>query len=71
MRTKRIEVTLGFMVPEWVMYIAQDHDGDWFGWEKKPEKNHVNNRWFNGGEMTHIASGHENSTWWKTLRKVA
>lgn len=71
METKRVEVTLGFMVPGWVTYIAQDGDGDWFGWEKKPVKNHNNHRWDDGGEMIHIANGHENPLWWKTLKEVA
>ena len=71
MKEKRVEVILGFMVPEWVAYVAQDGDGDWFGWEKKPKKNMGENRWSGGGEFIHIASGHENDTWFETLTEAA
>jgi hypothetical protein len=70
MKTKKVEVTLGVMVPEWVAYVAQDFDGDWFGWERKPIKDRDSTRWVDGGDMIHISLGHENIKWWTTLRAV-
>lgn len=69
-KMKEVRVEIGFVVPEWIAYVTQDADGDWFGWEEKPVIDFDESRWVNGGGRHFIASGNDNNSWMRTLREV-
>lgn len=59
--------------PEWAQYKAQDADGSWFWWERKPMAE--NGQWMHGsGREGRLACGPEgsppNPAWEQTLERV-
>lgn len=61
--------------PEWAQYKAQDADGSWFWWERKPVADAREAGWMHGpGRDGRIACGREgslpNPAWEQTLERV-
>lgn len=55
-------------VPDWVNWIAQDEDGDWYGYGNKPQN--VSYGAWGAGKGGTTKLSFQNSNWKDTLRKV-
>ena len=61
-------------LPDWVLWVAQDEDGAWWGYEVEPLQH--DKGWYENEvgrrvkiELTKTGSGIENSDWRSSLRK--
>ncbi|MDT8386903.1 MAG: hypothetical protein RQ736_05275 [Thiogranum sp.] len=56
--------------PDWVLWIAQDADGAWWGYEAEPLQYDLG--WYENevGRRIKIQIGEANSQWRQTLRRV-
>jgi hypothetical protein len=61
-------------VPDWVRWVAQDEDGDWWAYEDEPKiPGRGSRRWLNNlnGRCIPIGSGDgSNPNWRETLHEV-
>lgn len=57
-------------LPEWVTYIAQDEDGQWWGYEAEPNQSH--NGWYENevGRIYKMEKSRANPDWQDSLEKV-
>ena len=56
--------------PTWVGWIAQDADGDWWGYEVEPLE--YDRGWYENevGRRIKLAVGESNEQWRQTLRRI-
>lgn len=61
---------LQFILPKWIQYIAQDADGQWWGYEAEPNLSHIS--WYENevGRILKLESDLPNSNWTQTLQKL-
>jgi hypothetical protein len=57
-------------LPAWVVWLAQDADGVWWGYETEPLQFH--NGWYENevGRSLRVAGGGANASWRGTLCRV-
>lgn len=57
-------------LPDWVRYIAQDEDGQWWGYEAEPNRSHIG--WYENevGRIYKMAKLPANPGWISTLIRV-
>ena len=65
--TKTQEITI--KLPDWVNYLAQDEDGQWWAYEAEPNQSH--NGWYENevGRILRLNKGQPNPEWKISLRK--
>ena len=61
-------ISIPFPVPDWVEWVAQDEDGEWWAHEMEPYL--WRNVWDNDKDTVFIEKGSPNPNWRETLRKV-
>lgn len=59
-----------FTLPSWVNYLAQDENGQWWGYEAEPNQAH--NGWYENevGEILKLELGLCNTDWQQSLIKL-
>ena len=57
-------------LPDWVQFIAQDGDGQWWGYEAEPNQSH--NGWYENevGRVIRLESDAPNPDWRNALLQV-
>lgn len=55
--------------PDWVLFVAKDSDGGWYGYETKPEKNKVGGYWAGDGNYVFLYRAIETRDWDKSLER--
>ena len=57
-------------IPGWVSWLAQDADGNWWGYEAEPHQSHIG--WYENevGRCVHLLQGDPNTRWQYTLTAV-
>jgi len=57
-------------LPAWVLWIAQDRDGTWWGYQAEPLQNHRG--WYENevGRTIRLSSDAPNADWQQSLLKV-
>lgn len=57
-------------LPEWVEYIAQDADGQWWAYETEPNLSHLS--WYENevGQILKLEKDKPNINWLQTLQKI-
>jgi len=60
----------GAGLPDWVVWLAQDADGSWWGYEVEPLQYHRG--WYENelGRRIRLERGSPNSDWAGTLRRM-
>ena len=63
-------VHMSIEIPDWVHWLAQDADGQWWGYEAEPNMKH--NGWYENevGRRLKLLSTKANPEWQTTLKKV-
>ena len=56
--------------PDWVQYIAQDADGQWWAYEAEPNLSHIS--WYENevGRILKLDRDAANTNWMQTLQKI-
>ncbi|MDH5408375.1 MAG: hypothetical protein OEY00_07170 [Gammaproteobacteria bacterium] len=56
--------------PDWVQWLAQDADGQWWGYEQEPLQYHAG--WYENevGRRIKLGKGEENPDWENSLQRV-
>lgn len=49
-----MKMSFSIEIPDWVTHIAQDKDGDWYGYNTKPYVEDICNEW-DGDKVIHLA----------------
>jgi hypothetical protein len=58
-------------VPDWVRWVAQDEDGEWYAHQNEPELFDKWRHWSSDGRITKIGcSDRKNPRWRETLHEV-
>lgn len=57
-------------IPEWVRWMAQDADGNWWGYEIEPQEHYSG--WYENelGRSIHLKSDDPNTKWKNTLTSL-
>jgi len=57
-------------LPEWVIWLAQDANGDWWGYSVEPHESH--NGWYENevGRHIHLGRMARPADWRQTLQRV-
>lgn len=55
--------------PDWARYLAQDYDGSWTWFEKKPSTNSHLNYWFRTGDNMMQRAHTQMDLWKETLEE--
>lgn len=57
-------------LPDWIQYIAQDADGQWWGYEAEPNQSHIG--WYENevGRMLKLERTEANPEWHSSLVKL-
>lgn len=57
-------------LPDWVQYIAQDADGQWWAYEAEPNQAHTG--WYENevGRLFKLECGKPNPQWTTSLKKL-
>lgn len=56
-------------IPEWVVWIAQDSSGEWWGYSVEPLRNH--NGWYENEVGRYIRLGHSAPELWQdSLQRI-
>ncbi|MDH5517001.1 MAG: hypothetical protein OEY36_04150 [Gammaproteobacteria bacterium] len=57
-------------MPDWVNYVAQDADGQWWGYETEPNLSHIS--WYENevGRIVKLDKTKAQSHWQQSLLKV-
>ncbi len=59
-----------FQIPHWVLWIAQDNSGIWWGYSVEPLRN--DNGWYENEVGNHIEPGETTpDKWQQSLRQVS
>ena len=63
-------LTEGTGLPDWVVWLAQDADGSWWGYEVEPLQYHRG--WYENelGRRIQLDGGSPNQNWADTLRRA-
>ena len=58
-------------IPQWVQWLAQDADGQWWGYEAEPNRSH--NGWYENevGRFIRLDRGEANPEWAGSLMPIA
>lgn len=58
-------------LPDWVRWLAQDANGDWWGYEAEPHQHHCG--WYENevGRSLKLVAGEASADWRGSLIKVA
>ena len=58
-------------IPDWVIYLAQDADGQWWGYEAEPNLSHLS--WYENevGRIVKLGKTEADIHWQQSLTKVA
>ena len=61
---------MGFNIPAWVCWMAQDMEGVWWGYQVEPNLSHRS--WYENevGKMLRLGKWAENSDWKLSLKRI-
>lgn len=59
-----------FRLPDWINWIAQDANGNWWGYSAEPQQHHQG--WYENevGECQFLGADTPNTLWRDTLQRV-
>lgn len=57
-------------LPGWVTWIAQDSNGDWYGYAAEPYVHEETEEWLSNERSTPVARSNHNPNWQLTKRKL-
>jgi len=62
---------IDIQIPDWARWVAQNADGEWVAFRKKPEPIPIYNEWITiGAKFKYLADGIPSADWTKTLKRV-